>query len=194
MAVQFSDFLGLKWYYQALIVGGAAGALLGLFWWQVLSDLDTEVVQKNGDLASVRTAVAEATRRQAELGEIRIQAEALQEELDELTSRLPLEGEPADIIREVDEAARAASMRIMVVSPRAMVEQDVYSEWAWDYQVESTYHNMGRFLDSIRELDRIVNISGIVMSQAGDGTTTSIGATFAATTFVYREEEPLEAN
>ena len=194
MAVEFKDFLGLKWYIQAVIVVGAAGAVLGLFWYQFVRPLETQVVDKNGQLNSLRTEVAEAVARQSELAEIRIQAEALEADLEELKARLPLERETDDIIREVDEAARSASMRVMVVSPRATVDQDVYSEWAWDYQVESTYHNMGVFLDSIRELDRIVNISGITMDATGDGVTTSIGANYTATTFVYREEEPIEAN
>jgi type IV pilus assembly protein PilO len=194
MAIEFSDFLGMKWYYQALIVVAAAGILLGLAWYQFLSPLEAEVVEKNGQLDTLRMEIAEATQRQAQLAEIRAEAEVLEVQLEELKSRLPLEQETDDIIREVSEAAREASMRVIRVAPRAAVAQDVYSEWSWDYQVESTYHNMGMFLDAIRQLDRIVNISGINMNAAGDGAATTIQATYAATTFVYREEEPVAAN
>jgi type IV pilus assembly protein PilO len=194
MAIEFSDFLGMKWYYQALIVVAAAGILLGLAWYQILSPLEAEVFEKYGQLDALQMEIAEATQRQAQLAEIRAEAEVLEVQLEELKSRLPLEQETDDIIREVSEAAREASMRVIRVAPRAAVAQDVYSEWSWDYQVESTYHNMGMFLDAIRQLDRIVNISGINMNAAGDGTATSIQATYAATTFVYREEEPVAAN
>ena len=61
-------------------------------------------------------------------------------------------------------------------------------------QVQATYHNMALFLDRIRQLPRIVNISGLQMSAGGDGVTTTIGATYTATTFVYREEDPPPEN
>ncbi len=34
-------------------------------------------------------------------------------------------------------------------------------------QVESTYHNMGLFLDRIRQLPRIVNISNLQLTSSG---------------------------
>jgi Tfp pilus assembly protein PilO len=56
-----------------------------------------------------------------------------------------------------------------------------------------TYHNIGAFLDKIRKLPRIVNIAGLkISSRAADGEaafTASVGATYTATTFVYREEQ-----
>jgi len=74
------------------------------------------------------------------------------------------------------------------------VDNDFYSEWPIDMQVEATYHNMGQYLDRIRELERIVNITGLQMNAAGDGVTSSVSVTYTATTFVYREEEPPPGN
>lgn len=194
MAVGFGDFLRVKWYYQGLIVVGVAGVLLGLFWYQFLTPLENEVRDKQSQLDALNVQIAQAVQRQMQLAELRAESEALQQQLDALKSILPLERETDDIIREVDDAARDASMRVMRFTPRPIVDQEVYSEWAWDYQVQSTYHNMGLFLDTIRQLPRIVNISGISMTPVGDGLTTSIQATYTATTFVYREEDPLGAN
>jgi Tfp pilus assembly protein PilO len=59
-------------------------------------------------------------------------------------------------------------------------------------EVIGTYHNIGAFLDKIRLLPRIVNISGLkIQSRASDGPASvlaSVGATYTATTFVYKEE------
>jgi type IV pilus assembly protein PilO len=194
MAIEFSDFLKLKWHYQGLIVVGIAGGLLALFWYQFLQPMEAEVEGKQVQLTAVNAEITQAQLRQQELTQIRAQSEATQEQLNALKSILPLERETDDIIREVNRAATDASMRVIRYSPLPPQDQAAYSEWAWNFQVESTYHNMGRFLDSIRQLDRIVNIDGITMNSAGDGLTTTVGATYTATTFVYREEEPLEAN
>ena len=84
-------------------------------------------------------------------------------------------------------------MRILRFSPAGVTDHEEYSEYPINMQVESTYHNMGMFLDRIRQLPRIVNISSLQLSASGDGITTSIAATYVATTFVYREEEPIPA-
>jgi type IV pilus assembly protein PilO len=194
MAIEFSDFAKLKWYYQGLIVVAAAGGLLALAWYQFLRPMSDEVVEKQGQLQALNQEIAQAAQRQQQLAQIREQSELAEQQLDALKTILPLERETDDIIREVNLAANNASMRVLQYSPRAPQDQEVYSEWAWDFQVQSTYHNMGRFLDAIRQLDRIVNINGIALSAAGDGLTTTVDATYTATTFVYREDESLEAN
>jgi hypothetical protein len=52
---------------------------------------------------------------------------------------------------------------------------------------------MGAFLDRIRQLPRIVNISNLrISSRAAEGEASfsaSVGATYTATTFVYKEEQ-----
>lgn len=186
----FSDFNRLAWYYQGLIVVGVAGALLGLVWWQFLDPLQVEVDAKQVQLDQLNQEIAVAAQRRRQLAEIKADTLVLQQELDGLKAILPTERETDEVLRQVEAAARLSSMRILRLSPRADVDHEVYTEWPLDMQVQATYHNMGRFLDRIRGLDRIVNITGISLSAAGDGITTSVSATYTATTFVYKEEEP----
>jgi len=58
--------------------------------------------------------------------------------------------------------------------------------------IVGTYHNVGAYLDRIRQLPRIVNISGlrlVVRAATGEAAfTSSVGATYTATTFVYRPD------
>ena len=194
MAVSYSDFQRLPWYYQAGIVVGASGVVLALFWYQFLRPIGAEVVTLNGQLTELNQDVAAAVQRQQQLAEIRAEAEQLQVQLDQLTPILPLERETDEILRQVQQAATDSSLRLLRVSPRAPVDSEFYSEWPIDMQVEATYHNMGLYLDRIRELDRIVNITGLQMNATGDGITTSVSATYTATTFVYIEEEPEPGN
>ena len=194
MAVNYSDFQNLTWYNQALIVVGASGVILGLFWYQFLSPIETTVVAQNAQLTQLNQDVAAAVARQQQLTEIRAESEALQVQLDALKPILPLERETDQILRQVQQAATESSLRILRVSPRATVDNEFYSEWPIDMQVEATYHNMGLYLDRIRDLERIVNITGLQMTAVGDGLTSSVSVTFTATTFVCREEEPPAGN
>ena len=189
-----SAFQRLAWYYQALIVVAFAGGSLALFWYMYLTPIQTDIDAKESQLADLRQQVAAAIQRQQVLEEIKAESIVLQERLDDLKSVLPLERETDSILRQVQQAATDSSLRILRVSPRAIVDHEVYSEWPIDMQVQATYHNMALFLDRIRQLPRIVNISGLQMSAGGDGVTTTIGATYTATTFVYREEDPPPEN
>ena len=83
-------------------------------------------------------------------------------------------------------------MRIIRVAPRPTIDHEVYTEWPIDMEVVGTYHNVGSFLDKIRQLPRIVNITNLNLTgRASEGEqafTSSVGATYVATTFVYKEE------
>lgn len=191
MAIEFSDFAKMKWYVQGAIVLLVAGSLLGLLWYRFLSPMEMEAAEKESRLGQLRTEVGQAMQRQQQLAEVQAESEALQRQLNDLKAILPLQRETAEIITEIESLAEASSVQVSRVAPRAPVDQDVYSAWAWDYQFQSTYHNMGRFLDSVRNLPRIVTITGVNLNSTGDGVTTSVGGTYTATTFVYNEEEPL---
>ena len=191
MAVEFSDFQRLAWYYQALIVVGLAGGLLGGYWYQFLTPIEDEIVTKEAQVITLQQEIAAAVLRRQQLAQLKAESLELQERLDGLKTVLPLERETDEIIRQVEQAARDSSMRILRFSPGGVTDHEVYSEYPINMQVESTYHNMGLFLDRIRQLPRIVNISSLHLSASGDGITTSIAATYVATTFVYREEDPV---
>src|SRR5262249_49840054 len=83
-------------------------------------------------------------------------------------------------------------VKILRIGLRPTIEHDVYTEWPWDMEAVGTYGNVGAFFDKIRQLPRIVNISGVKFSgRAPEGEralTESIGTTYTATTFIYHEE------
>jgi Tfp pilus assembly protein PilO len=191
MTIEYSDFAKLKWHVQGVIVVLVAGSLLGLLWYQFLSPMEIEIAEKETHLTQIRAEVARAVQRQQQLAEVRAESEELQQQLNDLKAILPLQRETAEIITEIESLAEASSVNVSRIAPRAPVDQEVYSAWAWDYQFQSTFHNMGRFLDSVRQLPRIVTITGVNLNSTGDGVTTSVGGTYTATTFVYNEEAPL---
>lgn len=193
MALTFNDFKQLKPRTQASIVLAVAIGGLALFWYAVLVPLTDEnaVLQSNLDAINAQIAVAE--ERASFLAQIRADTEALEARLEELTDILPLERETEEILEEIRTAAEEVSMTIVSVVPQATLEREVYSEWPWNFQVESTYHNMALFLDRVRTIPRIVNVSGVVMRANQSGGTNTVSADFTATTFVYREDDGLIA-
>lgn len=191
MALTFSDFNRLSRLYQGLIVVGVSGGILALFVWRFVSPIQLEIEGKTTELESLNQQVAVALARQQELTRFKEESDALEARLEALKAILPLDRETDRLLLQVEEAARQSSMNIVRVAPRATVEREVYTEWPIEMQVQATYHNFGLYLDRIRNLPRIVNISGLTLNRSGDGLATSVTAVYTATTFVYREDTPL---
>jgi len=192
MAIDFKDLAKLKWYYQVLLVAGVCGGLLAGFWYQFLTPIEADIQSRMSTLDDLHRTIAKSLQQQKQLAEIKKQALELQKRLDMLKSILPLEKETDQIFRAVQQQATTSALRILRVTPRPTIDHEVYTEWPIDMEIIGTFHNVGMFLDKIRQLPRIVNIAGLRMNvRAAEGdqaATASIGATYVATTFVYKEE------
>ena len=192
MAVDFKDFAKLKWYYQIVIVGGVCGGLLGLLWYQFLTPINLEIVGKTATLNDLKQTIAKSELQEKQLAQLKKESLELQAKLDTLKLVLPLEKETDQVLRSVQQSASTSALRILRVGFRPIVDHEVYTEWPIDMEVVGTYHNIGAFLDKIRSLPRIVNVAGMrIQSRASTGDdafTSSVSATYVATTFVYREE------
>ena len=193
MAIDFKDFQRLKWYSQVLIVAGVCGGFLALVWYQFLVPIQEGITTKTAQLDELERTIAKSQQQQKVLAQLKKQSLELQLKLDTLKSVLPLERETDQVLRSVQQSASSSSLRILRLGFRPTVDHEIYTEWPIDMEIVGTYHNIGAFLDRIRQLPRIVNINGLkIQSKASTGDqafTASVGATYTATTFVYKEEQ-----
>jgi type IV pilus assembly protein PilO len=192
MALDFKDLMKLKWYFQVAIVAGVCGGLLGLVWYEFLSPIQDDIVQRTAQVEDLQRTIAKSLLQEKELEKIKQDAIDLQAKLDMLKMILPLEKETDQIFRSVQELATGSGLTVTRVAPRPTIDHDVYTEYPIDLDVTGTYHNVGMFLDRIRQLPRIVNIAGLrLQSKASQGDAaflSSVAAAYTATTFVYKDE------
>jgi type IV pilus assembly protein PilO len=181
----------LKWQVQVLIVVGVCGVALGAVWFTMLSPISEEIKTKEQQAAKLQGEVDKLHALEARYAQFKKEAEVLQKRLDELKKVLPQDKEIEQILSLVQQSARNAGLKIERGLSKPVVDRDVYSEWPLEMQVHGTYHNLGAFLEKIRELPRIVNVGKLRLegrtSKSEEGVPTSIGAIYEATTFVYRE-------
>jgi type IV pilus assembly protein PilO len=193
MAVEFKDFQKLKWYYQVLIVAGVCGGLLFGLWYMYLTPIEAEIETKKKSLSDLQATITKSLQQQTMLAQLKKESLELQTRLDTLKTVLPLAKETDEVLRSVQQSASSSALRILRVDPRPTIDHEVYIEWPINMEVVGTYHNIGAFLDKIRTLPRIVNITALrIQGRASEGDaafTASVGATYTATTFVYREEQ-----
>src|SRR4051812_27408626 len=161
MAPNIKGFEKLAWYYQVLVVAGFCGLLMGLFWYQFLSPMKTIIAGKKTEVAQLQVQVAKSQQEERVFAQFKADSEKLEAQLETLKSVLPQEKETDQILRQAQHAAESSALKIIRLGPRATIDHDVYTEWPIDMEIIGTYHNVGSFLDKIRLLPRIVNISGL---------------------------------
>src|SRR5438552_6634153 len=170
MAFQLKDIVKLKWYYQVLIVAGVCGGLLAGFWYQYLTPINDDIQNRMKTLTDLQAVIAKSLQQQKQLAQIKKEAQELQAKLDMLKTVLPLEKETDQIFRSVQQQATTSALRIVRVAPRPTIDHEVYTEWPIDMEVIGTFHNVGMFLDKIRRLPRIVNLTALnVTARATEG-------------------------
>jgi len=191
-AMEMKGFSKLKWYYQILIIGGICALLLAGVWYQYLAPMQDQIVAKEKQMGDLQLQVAKSLQQQKIFEQMKADSIQLAQKLDDLKKVLPLDKETDLIIKAIQSEATLAGVTILRVGVRPVIEHEVYTEWPWDIEAVGTYNNIASFFDKIRQLPRIVNISGLKIStRASEGPrafTESIGATYTATTFIYHEE------
>jgi type IV pilus assembly protein PilO len=191
MALEKS-FAKMKWHYQVLIVSAICGGVLGLVWYQFLAPMQEQIVAKKGQIQELEVQVARSTAQKLVFEKFKAESMELAKRLELLKTVLPLEKETDQILRTIQAGVATSGLRPIRYNLRSVVDHEVFTEWPWDMEIVGTYHNIERFLDKIRQLPRIVNISNLRVTgrnpEGEQAFTASVGATFVATTFIYHEE------
>jgi type IV pilus assembly protein PilO len=181
----------LKWQVQVLIVALVCGGALGAVWYTMFQPISIEITTKTKERDELQANVNKMLTLKARYEQFKKESKALEAKLEELKKVLPQDKEIEQLLAQVQLSAKDAGLRIQQGISRPVVDHDAYSEWPMEMQVLGTYHDLGEFFQKIRELPRIVNVGKLRLeSRSGtlpDGKVTSIGATYEATTFVYRE-------
>jgi type IV pilus assembly protein PilO len=151
---------------------------------------------RQSDLGEVRTQVAQR-RTELELRRAKTNArDAAERELRELgaelrraQARLPDQREIADLLSSVAASGRAAGLDITLFRQKPEVTHDFYAEVPVEMQMRGTYHDVVTFLDRVKRLDRIVNVSDIQLKKpAIEGERVQLEASCTTTTFRFLDE------
>jgi type IV pilus assembly protein PilO len=181
-----------KPWYVGLVAGVAiALALFGLAWWRLYGPQKQTIQGQDAKLEELQGKIQEGRAAKQRLPQFREEVRRLELELDKLLRILPARLNTEDLLRRLRALAEQGDLDILRITPGNLTDKDFYSEWPISINLSGTYHNLALFFDRIGRFSRIINIDNLTISaidpvaNAGH----SIGASFIAKTFVYREEE-----
>jgi type IV pilus assembly protein PilO len=202
MATNFSELSGLKQWGG--LIAGAALVTAALYYTVFKSQSD-----KN---AAAQHAVEIKVRENNELESYRPKLKDMERQLANLKQQLEIEqrivpdekSEDAFIESMNGEAQKAGvELRRYVAGPVA--SKEYYTEVPFQMELDGPYYSMLSFFDRVSKLERIVNISGLLVSTTKNASDAkvkhtyqyapneSVAASFTATTFYSHDLNPAPA-
>jgi type IV pilus assembly protein PilO len=199
MATNFNELSGLK-QWGAVIVGGALVTVALYFtMFKTQSDKNAAAlhavqvkVQENNELESYRPKLKDMERQLA----------SLKQQLEIERRIVPDEKQLDTFIETMDSEAQKAGVEVRRYSAKPVVAKEYYSEVPFDMELDGPYYSMLNFFDRVGKLERIVNVSGLLVSttkKASDAKVKhtyqyapneSVAASFTATTFFSHDLDP----
>ncbi|MDQ1388340.1 MAG: type pilus assembly protein PilO [Acidobacteriaceae bacterium] len=202
MAINFSELSGLK-QWGAVIAGGALlTAALYFTVFKTQSD-------KN---AAAEHAVQDKVRENNELESYRPKLKDMDRQLANLKQQLEIERRIVPDEKSVDTfmemmsgEAQKAGVELRRYFAKPVVAKEYYSEVPFDLELDGPYYSMLSFFDRVAKLERIVNVSGLLVSTTKAPSDAkvkhsyqyapneSVAASFTATTFFSHDLVPAAA-
>ena len=195
----FSEMSGLK-QWTAIVVGGML-VTVALYFTVFKGQRDTNAtaqatldtkLRENSELESYRPKLAEIERQLA----------SLKQQLEIERRIVPDEKEVDGFIKMLDAEALKAGVELRRYTAKPLSSRDFYTELPFELELDGPYYSMLGFFDRVGKLERIVNVSGLLVSttkKPGDAKakhtyqynpTESVVATCTATTFFSHDMEP----
>jgi type IV pilus assembly protein PilO len=202
MAMNFNELSGLKQWGAVLAGGLIVTAALYFTVFKSQSDKNAaaqhtlqDKVRENNELESYRPKLKDMERQLANL----------KQQL-EIEARIVPDDKQVDaFIETMDGEAAKAGVELRRYTAKGVTAKEYYSELPFDMELDGPYYSMLNFFDRVGKLERIVNISGLLVSNTKDPSKAkakhtyqyapneSVIATFTATTFFSHDLEPAPA-
>lgn len=192
MATNFNELSGLKQW--AAVLAGAALVTAALYYVVFKSQSD-----KN---AAAEHAVQDKVRENNELESYRPKLKDMERQLANLKQQLeierrivPDEKQSDTFIETMDGEAQKAGVEVRRYVAQPVSTKEYYSEVPFQMELDGPYYSMLNFFDRVGKLERIVNISGLLVSTTKNPSDAkvkhtyqyapneSVAASFTATTF-----------
>jgi type IV pilus assembly protein PilO len=147
-----------------------------------LSELQDQVAQRQVEFDTKRNRANARADAERDIRD-------LNAELRRAQARLPDQREIADLLSSIAASGRTAGLDITLFRQKPETYQDFYAEVPVQMEMRGTFHDVALFLDRVKRLDRIVNVSNIKLAKPRqDGERILLDASCTATTFRFLDE------
>ena len=202
MAMNFSEMSGIK-QWATVILGGAVVTAALYF---------TMFKSQNESNATAQHALEDKIRENNELESYRPKLKQMEQQLAELKQQLeieqrivPDEKQVDGFITMLDAEAQKAGVELRRYAAKDTKSQQYYTEVPFEMELDGPYYSALNFFDRVSKLERIVNISGLLVATTKKASEAkikhtyqyapneSVVASFTATTYFSHDLQPSAA-
>ena len=202
MAMNFIELSGVKQWATVILGGVIVTAALYFTMFKSQSDKNAaaqhalqDKVRENNELESYRPKLKDMDRQLANL----------KQQLEIERRIVPDEKQVDGFIETLDGEAQKAGVELRRYTAKPVAAKEYYSELPFEMELDGPYYSMLNFFDRVRKLERIINISGLMVSDTKNPSgakakhtyqyapNESVVATFTATTFFSHDLVPATA-
>jgi len=195
----FGEMSGLKQW--AVVAGAAVLVTAGLYYTVFKTQRDQNAAAEQTLEAKMKEN-AELESYRPKLAEIERQLASLKQQLDIERRIVPDEKEVDGFMRMMDAEASKAGIEIRRYTSKPTAQKDFYTEVPFEMELDGPYYSMLSFFDRVGKLERIVNVSSLLVSTTRKPSDAkarrtyqyapneSIVATCTATTFFSHDLDP----
>ena len=200
--MNFSEMSGVKQWGTVLLGGAIVTAALYFTMFKSQSESN----------AAAQHALEDKVRENNELESYRPKLKQMEQQLAELKQQLeieqrivPDEKQVSGFIEMLDGEAQKAGVELRRYTAKDTRSQQYYTEVPFDMELDGPYYSAVNFFDRVSKLERIVNVSGLLVATTKTPSAAkakhtyqyapneSVVATFTATTYFSHDLQPSAA-
>jgi type IV pilus assembly protein PilO len=181
------QFGKLPLWGQWVVVLLICALLGGASWFGLISGWKTKMEKQQKQVDELDGQIRQGREAQRRVDELNRQIDTILRDLELLKSIMPLDPETGKLLRVFQGYARDQNLDIRVISPKATVNKDLYSEQAFGLEVGGGYHDIALFFDKIAHMRRIVNITNLDM-KASTKKNVTVDAKFNSMVYMQNPE------
>ena len=136
---------------------------LVLFWFLLFSPKQKEEERLKAEIPRVQADIDKAMIVINKKAEFEADLEETRKKFEETLVMLPTTQEIPDLLRTISDLGKAAGLEFLSFVPSREIQRDFYADIPIYIKVRGPYHSVGKFLDQVSKLDRIVTTNTVRM-------------------------------
>jgi type IV pilus assembly protein PilO len=183
--MNFNDMSGMKQWGLVLAIAGLLSAALYFTYFKSQRDAN-ESAQKSLDAKLQENRELEPYK--SKLAEIDRQLASLEQQMEIEKRIVPEEKEIDGFMKMLDAEAAKSGIELRRYTAQPTASKEFYTEVPFEIELDGSYYSMMNFFDRVAKLERIVNVSNLLVANTKKG-----GDAKAKHTYQYAPNESVVA-
>ncbi len=186
------QFNKLDFWGKLGVIAGLGVVILIVAYWYFpnFAKMSKDIESTRKDISELERKISQLQGVKEKLSQFEKEIDRLKERLDMLLNIIPTEKKMEGLLRKLDNMAEETNISTTKYSSANISKKDLFSEYTFNIHMKGNFHELGKFFDKVRVLERIIYVENLKMSRTGGGASSdSVEADCRVTTFLMEKNE-----